>query len=64
MQGDLVMFENKAYEGLSKDEKKFLKKTEKLMKKIEKDSIEIDETIETVSSVIKEVDKGWEQLKI
>ena len=58
------MFENKAYEGLSKDEKKFLKKTEKLMKKIEKDSIEIDETIETVSSVIKEVDKGWEQLKI
>ena len=58
------MFENKAYEGLSKDEKKFLKKTEKLMKKIEKDSIEIDETLETASSVIKEADKGWVQLKI
>lgn len=58
------MLRSKAYESLSKDEKKFLKKTEKLMNKIEKDSIEIDETLETASSVIKEADKGWEQLKI
>ena len=37
------MFENKRYDGLSKEEKKFFKKTEKLMEKSEKDSKEIFE---------------------